>query len=264
MGSTTDAAPDNGSSSMFPSPGTRLLSACVAFLGVSILAHCFSRRLASERLTTIRGWRDLTWPRFCILVVMLVSWCFLLSSSIFIFGLGLDQNTSNTSLFHKGSLVCSLAIHFCFIFYGTSKFFIYCFLIEKVYVVWAPTTETKRFHVPIYVVCVITVTSYVVITILMYIGSRHHITINDKCVIGLSKWASIPLLSYDIYVNLLLTGLFLWPLVRTGRISGPIRRIAGRTLIGAIVALTTSTVNILMLTLEGGGELGWICLDSCG
>lgn len=84
------------------------------------------------------------------------------------------------------------------------------------------------------------------------------------------------------YVNLLLTGLFLWPLVRTGRISGPIRRIAGRTLMqvisvflvctrlltfnlsGAIVALTTSTVNILMLTLEGGGELGWICLDSCG
>lgn len=89
----------------------------------------------------------------------------------------------------------------------------------------------------------------------------------------------------DSYVNIFLTCLFLWPLVRTGRIRPMLRRVAIRTLMlvfrltltrlyihqyarqlssGSIVALTTSTVNVLMLTLRDGKELGWVCVGSCG
>jgi hypothetical protein len=36
------------------------------------------------------------------------------------------------------------------------------------------------------------------------------------------------------------------------------------TLSAAAVALTTSTANVLVLTLQHGKELGWVCLGSCG
>jgi hypothetical protein len=79
---------------IFPSPGMQLLSALTQFLGkrfpvtffvlpsictlgVSIMAHCLSRRIASEELSSLRGWKDLTWARVCVLLAFLDSWLFL-------------------------------------------------------------------------------------------------------------------------------------------------------------------------------------------
>lgn len=244
-----------GSKDMFfPSSGMQLLSALLQFLGVSILAHCLSRRLASEDLSSLRGWKDLTWPRFCVLVVFLDSWLFLLTCGILIFGIGLDQ----------GITTCSLSIYLCIAFYGTSKLFMYCFLIEKVHVVWAPTSNTKRLTSPVFIICAVTVALYAVVVGLMFIGRVHYMREDGVCVTGVDLFASVPLLSYDLYVNVFLTSMFLWPLVKTGKIDPRLRRIAKRTLVAAIVALTTSTANVLVLTLLHGKELGWVCLGSCG
>jgi hypothetical protein len=64
--------------------------------------------------------------------------------------------------------------------------------------------------------------------------------------------------------NVLLTGLFLWPLWRSPNLNARVKRIAARTTIAALVALATSTVNMLVLTLMHGEQLGWVCLGSCG
>lgn len=239
---------------IFPSSGMQLLSAVTQFLGVSILAHCLSRRLASEELSSLRGWKDLTWPRLCILLVFLDSWLYLFTCGILIFGVGLEH----------GATICSLSIYLCIAFYGISKLFIYCFLIEKVHVVWAPTSNTRRFRSPVYIICVITVTLYAVVAALMFLGRVHYIREDGACVTGVDLYASVPLLSYDLYVSIFLTGMFLWPLVKTGRIDPLLRRVAKRTLIAAMVALATSTANVLVLTLLHGKELGWVCLGSCG
>lgn len=49
-------------------------------LGVSILAHCFSRRFHAEELSTLYGWRALAWPRACVLLMFFDSWAFLFTS----------------------------------------------------------------------------------------------------------------------------------------------------------------------------------------
>jgi len=239
---------------MFPSFGMQLLSALVEFTGVSILAHCLSRRLASEELSSLHGWKDLGWPRFCVLLVFLDSWLFLFTCGILIFGVGLE----------RGIAICSLSIYLCIAFYGTSKLFIYCFLIEKVHIVWAPTANTKRFRSPIYIVCVVTVSLYAVVAALMYSGRVHYFRADGACVTGVKLYASIPLLTYDLYINIFMTSLFLWPLIKTGKIHPMLRRVAKRTLFAAIVALSTSSINVLVLTLLHGKELGWVCLGSCG
>lgn len=81
-------------SMIFPSKGMQLLSALIEFLGmlsllhcyrflsstgISILAHCLSRRIASEELSSLRAFRSLTWARWCILLVFLDSWLFLIT-----------------------------------------------------------------------------------------------------------------------------------------------------------------------------------------
>ncbi|KAK7032276.1 F-actin-capping protein subunit beta [Paramarasmius palmivorus] len=87
---------------------------------------------------------------------------------------------------------------------------------------------------------------------------------DQVCIIGLRTLSSIPLLSYDLYINILLTALFLWPLLRTGHLSQKVKRMAIRALVASVVALTTSTFNIAILAFLHGRELGWVCLGSCG
>ena len=66
------------------------------------------------------------------------------------------------------------------------------------------------------------------------------------------------------FANAFFTGLFLWPVVRNSLQGDRVNRIAVRTLWSALVGLTTSCVNILVLTLMRGRQLGWIYLVSCG
>ncbi|KAG9077062.1 hypothetical protein FS749_011105 [Ceratobasidium sp. UAMH 11750] len=58
--------------------------------------------------------------------------------------------------------------------------------------------------------------------------------------------------------------MFLWPLFRSRLVNPRIRKLAMRTLVAAGAALTTSTINIAVLTIMHGQQLGWVCLGSCG
>jgi len=117
---------------------------------------------------------------------------------------------------------------------------------------------------PIYIFCLITVILYGAVAGLLVWGQIHYFRDDGACKIGLRKIASLSLLSYDLFINLLLTTLFLWPLFRARFLSSRIKRVALRTLLAAGVALTTSTVNIAVLTILNGEQLGWVCLGSCG
>ena len=57
--------------------------------------------------------------------------------------------------------------------------------------------------------------------------------------------------------------MFLWFLCREQSIGERLRRLARRTTVAAVVALTISCVNILILALLEGKQLGWVCLSSC-
>ncbi|KAJ7618729.1 hypothetical protein FB45DRAFT_714670, partial [Roridomyces roridus] len=222
--------------------------------GLTILTFFLTKRLNSN-LTATEAWQRMNWPRLCILLIFLDSYLFIFASGILVFGINLQKNTT----------ACAAAIYLCVSFYTSSKVLIYAFLTEKVWIVWETSSGRSRMRSPVYLVCMVTVALYGAIVTIMVIGGIAELRQSDGlCVIGLKPTASIPLLSYDLYINVLLTALFLWPLLRSEHSTARLRRVATRTLMASAVALTTSTINMTVLTVLHGRELGWICLASCG
>ncbi|KAL0574017.1 hypothetical protein V5O48_007939 [Marasmius crinis-equi] len=237
---------------VFPSVGLQVLSSLIYFLGLSILAHCLSRRVLNTWTTSLK---EISWPRLLVLLVFLDSWLFVFSSGILIFGVGLETSMQ----------ACTTAIAICIVFYGSSKILIYLFLVEKVYLVWSPTAEVgSRLRSPVYLVCMATMLGYVAVIILMILGPIHFWRDDGTCIIGLKAFSSIPLLAFDLYITIFLNALFLWPLFRSKIANPRLRKVAIRTLVASLAALITSSINIGVLTVQHGRQLGWVCLGSCG
>ncbi|KAJ7924623.1 hypothetical protein B0H13DRAFT_2315336 [Mycena leptocephala] len=237
----------------FPTAALQVVIASLHFMGVSILTFFISRRLPEDGLSSREAWARLTWARICVLLVFLASYLFLFSSGMLIFGVGLQVNAT----------ACATGVYICILFYTSSKILIYSYLSEKVYIVW--DTGRSRLRSFVYLVCLATVCLYAAVIVVMVIGRINEFREGDgACVIGLKLTASLPLLSYDLYINVLLTALFLWPLLRSKLSNNRLRRLAARTFVASAMALTTSTVNIAFLTVMKGRELGWLCLASCG
>jgi len=234
-----------------PGVESNILSAIIHLLGVTILAHLISRQTILRGNLTLR---DLSWLRICVLLIFIDSWLFIFSSGVLI-GSGLERN----------DVSCSMGILLCIIFYGSSKLLIYTFLSERVYVVWQSSPQPRRLQSKAYVACLVALFGFLGIVAVLFYGRISYIS-QDRyiCYIGLKRPASIALLTYDFLVNAFLTGMFLWPVARSSFRNNRVRRLAVRTLWSALIALTTSCVNILILTLMHGRQLGWVCLGSCG
>ncbi|KDQ58749.1 hypothetical protein JAAARDRAFT_128742 [Jaapia argillacea MUCL 33604] len=245
----------SGGDRIFPSTGMQILSSIIHLLGVSIISHLLSRKMVIEDLSSIDAIKQVSWPRLCIILVFVDSWLFIFMGGVLIFGAGVELHP----------LACSLGIDICIAFYATSKIFIYCFLVEKVYIVWAPSMgHTKRFKSPVYIYCFTAVSLYSIVVVTAVIGALSFSRDDGACVIGLYRYASATLLAYDLFINMFLTSLFLWPLFRYKSFNPVLRTVASRTLMAALMALSTSTINILVLTLMNGKQLAWVCLGSCG
>ncbi|CCL98657.1 uncharacterized protein FIBRA_00659 [Fibroporia radiculosa] len=238
----------------FQGVGLRLLSCLIHLLGVSILSFLFSRRFRIRDFRSIRQLACLGPSRYLVVLILLTSWTFLFAAGLLIQGAGLGLNYT----------VCSMAVINCIVFYASSKVLIYFFLIEKIHVVWSPAHHSKRIHSPLYVVCFFIVVLYGVVGTVLIIQRISYFRDDGACVIGLKRPASITLLIYDLCINILFTSLFLWPLYKSTFRSVRIRRAAVRTVWAAGVALSTSCINILALTLMKGQQLGWVCLGCCG
>ncbi|KAH9481251.1 hypothetical protein JR316_0005773 [Psilocybe cubensis] len=236
----------------FPSPGLQVMTALIYFLGLTTITHCISRRLQHENLS-IQGIRSMPWPRMAVVLMYLDSWLFILGSAILTFGLGLEHSEA----------ICITAAYLCVVFYSTAKFFVYAFLAEKAHIVWSPTKGERRLESSVYLCCLVSVSLYCIVMTLMLGGPIYETKENGQCVIGLKPRASIPLLVYDLYINLFLTFMFLYPLIGAKVKSSAIRRLAVRTGIAGIVALSTSTVNVAVLIHLDGREMGWVNLSIC-
>ncbi|KAK0732656.1 hypothetical protein B0T21DRAFT_290836, partial [Apiosordaria backusii] len=95
---------------------------------------------------------------------------------------------------------------------------------------------------------------------------------NGQCIIGMRKEAMIPLISFDLLVNIYLTLVFLIPLSRTytwkNFVHTPgsrrLRTVAMRTFVGCVCTLTSSVVSRnLSVLMALDGEPGWVCLMCC-
>ncbi|KAF9254933.1 hypothetical protein L218DRAFT_938165 [Marasmius fiardii PR-910] len=236
-------------SSQFPHVGFRLLISLLYFFGLSILAHCISRRTQS-----IWPIRESPWARILVVVILIDSWLFLFASGILVFGIGLETLAGT----------CTAAIVVCMVLYCSSKALIYAFLMERVHLVWSPRGVGRRLHSPVFLLCMGFMSVYIVVIILMSVGAIHRLREDGKCVIGLESYSSLPVLGFDLSFTIFLNALFLWPLYRSKINSPLVRAVTTRTLVASIIGLITSTVNIAILAAMKHGQLGWICLGSCG
>ncbi|CAK5276951.1 unnamed protein product [Mycena citricolor] len=264
---------------IFPSLPVQALIAVVHLVGMTIISIFLALRVSEcgpfswssfSPSVVRRTLGEVFSPRTYTLLVFLTSYLFLFVSSFLIFGLGLQLDAAS----------CGSAIYLCVTFYTTSKVLIYIFLCacplsssdtlssqtartaERVHIVW--DTGTERVRSPVYLVCAVTVAMYVGVVVAVFVGRIDEFREGDgACVIGLKTVASIPLLSYDLYVNILLTGLFLYPIFRSSRRNPRLRRVAIHTVVAAGIALSTSTVNMVVLTVMHGRQLGWLCLTNC-
>lgn len=241
-------------STVFPSPGMRVLSNVINVFGVTVTSFCFARRSASVDLLSFSTYRNLSWARACIYLLFIDSWIFLVTSWLLINAIGMSRSR----------VFCGLGIYSCIFAYASSKFLIYLFLTEKVHVVWGKGPSAPRLSSPVYRACVFVLGVYFGIIALLIIGKVAFLERDGTCVIGLRVYASVPLLTYDLVVNAFLTSLFLWPILRSHVKNPRLRRVTRRTLAAAVASLATSTVNIAILTVMDGQQLGWVCLGSCG
>lgn len=185
------------------------------------------------------------------MLVLIDSWLFIFSAGILVHGIGMSSTVS----------ACTAGIFLCIWLYAVSKLLIYCFLIEKVRIVWDILAQ-PRFQSPVYLLCIGVMLPFFAFPAILIIGRIAYFREDKACVIGLKAFSSLSLLVYDLCINVFLNGMFLWPLLN--RLTNPLMRaVARRTLFAAGAALITSIVNVAVLTVLHT-ELGWVCLASCG
>jgi hypothetical protein len=54
----------------------RIVSATIHLLGSSILAYCIACRIRTFGLNSIADLKSLSWPRWCVLLILIISWLF--------------------------------------------------------------------------------------------------------------------------------------------------------------------------------------------
>lgn len=127
--------------------------------------------------------------------------------------------------------------------------------------------------------------------------------IDGRCRIGIPRYTTIPLVTYDVSLNILLTFVFVYllsPLIRSGKLSitafpatrltkffgsmcarsksrnsliqanqsnqqmvKKIEKLLLRTFVGSVLVMIPTVGNMAALSALEGRELGWICMTTC-
>ena len=129
----------------------------------------------------------------------------------------------------------------------------------------------------------ILITGFGAISVTAFVWPNSEVSPEDrKCRIGQLLKVTVPLLTYDIIINVSLTTLFVHLLhpflapkgnrVSLGhslsspnqdRVIGRLRRLVMKTIIGAILIMVPTLANLSGMLITKGREQGWMCLTLC-
>ncbi|KAF1808596.1 hypothetical protein P152DRAFT_214120 [Eremomyces bilateralis CBS 781.70] len=234
---------------------------------LSVLVFCLTRRVQS-----IRSWKKLPINGWLVFLIYLDSYTFVVFTALVAKGLGINTSPQ----------ICEGAIILCLICYVTTKVMVYYFLVEKAvsynrtqtnghsltmtkYIIRGsrkPRLKDRLWKINFFgMMC-----PYLIIIVLNFVFRIAYIDDGGQCIIGMKKAAMIPLITFDVIVNVYLTILFLIPLRRLYSYkhdtNHSLRIMALRTFIGSCATLISSVANLTVLMLLNG-EPGWICLMLC-
>ncbi|KAI0137309.1 hypothetical protein BJ170DRAFT_711411 [Xylariales sp. AK1849] len=233
-------------------PAGTVVGVLVTLVAISILSS-----FLTQRFLAIKAWRKVPFIVWLVLSIYADSWLFVFITAVLKHGMGLNTSYG----------LCSSAILLCLVCYVTTKM-VYLFLVERAFIVrngTKPRLESKLYIFNSFGM----LTIYLIVSIINFI---FRITRVDKgqCVIGMRREAMLPLITFDLLVNIYLTMLFIFPLRRLYTFKDMprtpanvrIRTVAVRTLVGALSTTVSSVVNLTVLMVLDG-EPGWVCLMCC-
>ncbi|KAM7200501.1 hypothetical protein V8F20_005232 [Naviculisporaceae sp. PSN 640] len=234
------------------------LSGMVISVMLAIISVAIISAFSTQRFLAVKSWNRLPFVQWLVFAIYADSFLFVFATAILQFGFGVDHSMS----------VCDAAILLCLVCYVTTKL-IYLFLVEKAHIIRSGNKKL-RMRSKLYLFNsfgMIGIYCGVVVLNFIYRITRVE---NGQCIIGMQKLAMIPLIAFDLLVNIYLTVLFLIPLfglysfknMQQTRGSRRLRTVATRTFIGCICTLTSSIVNLSVL-MALDGEPGWVCLMCC-
>ncbi|EUC27088.1 hypothetical protein COCCADRAFT_78797, partial [Bipolaris zeicola 26-R-13] len=190
-----------------------------------------------------------------IIVIYSDSALFIFATAIVVNGFGINSSQG----------ICEGGILLCLICYMSTKVMIYYFLVEKAYIVrggMKPRIQTKLWLFN----CLFMLLPYIILVIMNFIFRINYINNKGVCIIGMRKISMLPLIIFEVIVNIYLTALFIIPLrglhSYKNKLNPTLRRIAKRSFIGSITTLTISVVNLTAIAVLRG-EPGWVCLMCC-
>jgi len=228
----------------------RTVSIFLSLVTISVIVACLSTRLAGQQ-----SWRNNHLTRWLVLAIYIDSFLFVFTTAIISQGVGLNNSLT----------VCSVAVELCLVFYMTTKVMLYLFLVERARIVRGtrkPRTKDRLYLFNFFGMLI----PYGIVIVLNLLYRFALINNKGMCIIGIKLIAIIPLVSFDVIVNVYLTILFLVPLWGLysfrNKLNLALRRTALHAFIGSCVTLTSSVANLLTIMILKG-EPGYICLMCC-
>ncbi|THX76888.1 hypothetical protein D6D04_06600 [Aureobasidium pullulans] len=228
----------------------RVVAMALSMITISVLAICLTRRIQF-----VKNWKGISMTNGLIIAIHIDSFLFIFCTAVLSKAYSLNQSRG----------ICDGAIVLCLLCYMTTKIMIYYFLVEKVYIIRTSNTPRMKSKLWLFnffgVIC-----PYVVLVILNFVFRIAYINEKGVCVIGMKRKALVPLITFDVLLNVYLTSLFLHPLrqcysFKTGT-NSRMRTLVFRTFVGSCATLVMSVVNLSILTILDG-EPGYICLCLC-
>ncbi|KAF2833230.1 hypothetical protein CC86DRAFT_376436 [Ophiobolus disseminans] len=217
-----------------------------------------------------------------VLVIYTLVLIFIILSAVLVAGQGLH----NFRLCVAGTWVC-------LILYTFTKFAIFLFLVERIHVVRAPFVRRKKDK--IYLACLATVIlMYGPVIVNSYIRPVTNMgSSGTRCNFGIRGDASIPVLAVNMFVDLVLTGVFFYllrpvvklspwqtvtnilrsrpkrniPLEENDTHETPVQRniriLLWKSIIGSLLIEVPMIANMVQFVITKGEELGMICTALC-
>ncbi|KAI9031710.1 hypothetical protein CLU79DRAFT_694327 [Phycomyces nitens] len=237
----------------------------ISLICISILSVLFGIKIYKIEL------RYLTYSKWLVLALYVCSWAFSMTATLLA---STNDGKSNISecfscdlSFLGNETSCTLSQLTCDLFYSGSKFIIYVWLIEKVWIVSG--NSVGRWKSPTYIFHMCLLIPYIGIMAIMIYFKISGLDPAGVCTIGLSLIASIPLLIFDFLLSSFMSILFIKPLFIAGKNAhddwrnSRLHGVAVRSFVASIVGLLVSFVNILVLILFPQGVRDILCFTCC-
>jgi hypothetical protein len=151
------------------------------------------------------------------------------------------------------TLTCEITILTCIFLYTSTKFQLYLFFIERMHVVHRNPSKT-RVQSPLYILNMCLLVPYFAILVLMVIYRVSYIDDNNDCRIGLLDASTLPLIVYDTIFSVYSVGIFVWPLCKSGSLTGSekLLKVAKKNAIGTFISTISSFLNIFAIYWQNG------------